>query len=126
MKKEYTNHLTVEEKKVIVGGGTEVPFTGEYNDVYLDGFYACKSCGLKLFDSGSKFKSGCGWPSFDEAIDGVIVKRRDASLGRMRVEILCVQCGGHLGHVFEGEGYTEKNTRYCVNSVSLKFIEEKL
>ena len=126
MKKKYTNHLTEEEKKVIINGGTEVPFTGEYNDFYSEGFYACKSCGFKLFDSVSKFKSNCGWPSFDDAIEGTVITSRDTSLGRIRTEVSCSQCGGHLGHLFEGEGYTDKNTRYCVNSISLKFIEDKL
>tara|TARA_B100001741_G_C16414949_1_gene533450 strand:+ start:367 stop:747 length:381 start_codon:yes stop_codon:yes gene_type:complete len=126
MEKKYADHLTEEEKRVIVDGGTELPFSGKYNDFYLNGFYACKSCGFKLFESVSKFKSDCGWPSFDDAIEGRVIKKRDTSLGRVRTEVLCSHCGGHLGHVFKGEGYTDKNTRYCVNSISLKFIEDKL
>ena len=122
MKEEYLDHLTDEEKFILLKKGTETPFTGEYNDFYNDGVYVCKACGLKLFDSVSKFKSNCGWPSFDDAIEGTIVKKRDASLGRIRVEILCSRCEGHLGHVFEGEKFTDKNMRYCVNSLSLKFI----
>ena len=125
MKEEYINNLNAEEKSVLVNGGTEAPFTGKYNNFYSKGIYVCKSCNLQLFDSSSKFKSGCGWPSFDDAIDGTIIRRRDTSLGRIRTEIICSRCEGHLGHVFHGENYTKKNTRYCVNSVSLKFIEKK-
>ena len=122
MKEEYLDNLTDEEKLILLNKGTETPFAGEYNNLYNDGVYVCKACGLKLFDSVSKFKSNCGWPSFDEAIEGTVVKKRDASLGRIRVEILCSRCEGHLGHVFEGEKFTDKNMRYCVNSLSLKFI----
>tara|TARA_B100001250_G_scaffold402424_1_gene415546 strand:+ start:286 stop:660 length:375 start_codon:yes stop_codon:yes gene_type:complete len=122
VKEEYLDHLTDEEKSILCKKGTETPFTGEYNDFYNDGVYVCKACGLKLFDSVSKFKSNCGWPSFDDAIEGTVIKKRDASLGRIRVEILCSRCEGHLGHVFEGEKFTDKNMRYCVNSLSLKFI----
>ncbi len=122
MKEKYTYHLNEDEKSVLVDGGTEAPFTGEYNDFYLDGIYVCRSCDSKLFESVSKFKSGCGWPSFDDVIEDAVYKRRDFSLGRIRTEIICANCEGHLGHVFDGENYTEKNTRYCVNSLSLKFI----
>tara|TARA_Y100001968_G_C18994266_1_gene542875 strand:+ start:252 stop:626 length:375 start_codon:yes stop_codon:yes gene_type:complete len=122
VKEEYLDHLTDEEKSILLKKGTETPFTGKYNDFYKDGVYVCKACGLKLFDSVSKFKSNCGWPSFDDAIEGTIIKKRDTSLGRIRVEILCSRCEGHLGHVFEGEKFTDKNMRYCVNSLSLKFI----
>jgi len=122
VKEEYLDNLTDEEKLILLNKGTETPFAGEYNNLYNDGVYVCKACGLKLFDSVSKFKSNCGWPSFDEAIEGTVVKKRDASLGRIRVEILCSRCEGHLGHVFEGEKFTDKNMRYCVNSLSLKFI----
>ena len=122
MDKKYQENLNLEEKSVMVDGGTELPFSGEYNDLYQKGFYACKACGSQLFDSSSKFKSGCGWPSFDDAIEGAVNRRRDLSLGRIRVEITCARCEAHLGHVFEGEEYTDKNTRYCVNSLSLKFI----
>lgn len=117
------NGLSAEERRVIVDKGTERPFTGEYNDHYSDGVYACRACGTDLFRSGSKFKSGCGWPSFDDEIKGSVVRYRDTSGGMIRIEICCAECDGHLGHVFEGEGMTEKNVRHCVNSISLKFKE---
>jgi len=125
MKKIYKNGLTQKEKSIIVDKGTESPFSGKYNDFYYKGIYVCRSCNLKLFNSNSKFKSDCGWPSFDEAISGTIENQRDVTLGRIRTEIICSKCKGHLGHVFKGENYTTKNTRYCVNSLSLKFISEK-
>ena len=125
MKQDYIKKLNLEEKSVIVDGGTETPFTGKYNNLYVDGIYVCKSCELKLFESVSKFDSGCGWPSFDDVIEGTVIMKRDMSLGRIRTEVLCSRCEGHLGHVFHGENYTKKNTRYCVNSVSLKFIAKK-
>ena len=118
---EY-NELTPEEARVILHKGTERPFTGEYNDFYEEGTYVCKQCDTPLFESGAKFKSGCGWPSFDDALPGRVKTVRDAD--GMRTEILCANCGGHLGHVFKGEGFTPKNTRHCVNSVSLKFVAE--
>ncbi|MBN2180299.1 MAG: bifunctional methionine sulfoxide reductase B/A protein [Sedimentisphaerales bacterium] len=113
------NKLTPEEKRVIVNKGTERPFSGKYNDHFEKGVYTCKRCGAELFESDSKFKSECGWPSFDEQIDGAVKWQLDAD--GVRTEILCNQCGGHLGHVFLGEGLTAKNTRYCVNSVSMDF-----
>ena len=106
----------------MLNGHTERPFSGEYNDFNQKGIYVCKFCNVKLFNSTSKFNSNCGWPSFADAIEGAIIRKRDLSLGRVRTEILCANCSGHLGHVFEGENYTAKNTRYCVNSLSLKFI----
>lgn len=120
--KKY-NILTEEEQEIILNGQTEAPFSGEYNQFDQKGIYVCKLCDVQLFNSTSKFNSNCGWPSFDDAIKGTIIKKRDVSLGRIRTEILCTNCKGHLGHVFEGEHYTAKNTRYCVNSLSLKFIE---
>jgi peptide methionine sulfoxide reductase msrA/msrB len=113
------NKLTPEEERVIIQKGTEPPFSGKYVDFFEDGTYKCKRCGAVLFNSGSKFKSDCGWPSFDDAIAGTVKKTPDAD-GR-RTEITCARCGAHLGHVFTGEGFTAKNTRYCVNSVSLNF-----
>lgn len=112
--------LTKDEYAVIIEKATEPPFSGEYNDFYQEGIYVCKQCGAKLYDSDAKFKSGCGWPSFDDEVPNSI-KRQTDSDGR-RTEILCANCGGHLGHVFVGEGFTDKNIRHCVNSISIKFI----
>ena len=121
MKKEHVEHLTPEERHVIESKGTERPFSGEFIDHYEKGIYSCKACGQELYTSSSKFSSGCGWPSFDDEINGAVTRHRDTSAGMIRVEICCSNCDGHLGHVFEGEGFTEKNTRHCVNSLSLKF-----
>lgn len=115
------NKLTSMEKYVIEQKGTEAPFTGEYVEHFEDGTYHCKKCGSELFDSSDKFKSSCGWPSFDDALPGRVKEVPDAD-GR-RTEIVCANCGGHLGHVFTGEGFTDKNIRHCVNSISLDFKE---
>ncbi|MFK2822482.1 methionine-R-sulfoxide reductase [Arcobacter sp. YIC-80] len=116
------NKLTDEEIRVIENKGTELPFSGKYNDFYKKGVFTCKKCNTPLYKSEDKFSSGCGWPSFDDEIKGAVKRVADAD-GR-RVEIVCAACGGHLGHVFEGEGFTSKNTRHCVNSISLNFKEE--
>ena len=117
------NKLNRMEEFVIVHKGTEPPFTGEYDKLFKDGTYVCRRCDTPLYTSTSKFNSGCGWPAFDDEIAGAVKRLPDPD--GMRIEIECNKCGGHLGHVFMGEGFTPTNARHCVNSVSLKFLPKE-
>lgn len=124
MAKLKLNKLTPEEERIIVKKGTEAPFSGEYEKTFEAGTYVCKRCGAPLYKSDDKFDARCGWPSFDQEIKGAVKTMQDPD--GIRVEIECARCGAHLGHVFKGEGFTEKDTRHCVNSISLKFIPKKI
>ena len=121
MTKDYFSHLTTEEQCILKDKGTEAPFTGEYNEHFEAGVFICRACENPLYESNTKFNSGCGWPSFDDEIEGAINRHEDLSRGRVRTEICCANCDGHLGHVFTGEQITEKDTRHCVNSLSIRF-----
>jgi peptide methionine sulfoxide reductase msrA/msrB len=121
MTKDYFSHLTPEQQHILKDKGTETPFTGEYNEHFEAGIFICRACENPLYESNTKFNSGCGWPSFDDEIKGAINRYEDLSSGRIRTEICCSNCDGHLGHVFAGEQITEKDTRHCVNSLSIRF-----
>lgn len=120
----WKEKLTPEQYHILREKGTERPFSGKYNDFFEDGYYACAACGNPLFRSDTKFNSGCGWPSFDQAIEGSVVYHRDLSYGMIRTEVTCAGCGGHLGHVFDDGPKDTTGQRYCMNSVALTFIEK--
>jgi methionine-R-sulfoxide reductase len=120
MKAGQHNELTAEERRIIELKGTEPPFTGEYEDFFESGTYVCRRCNAPLYRSEDKFDARCGWPAFDDEIPGAV--RRLPDPDGQRIEIQCASCGGHLGHVFLGEGSTPKNTRHCVNSLSMRFV----
>ena len=124
-KVDYFKNLNSKERNIIVNKGTEYPYTGKYNKHFEKGVYHCKACDSPLYNSNSKFESNCGWPSFDDEIKDAVTRHPDYKLGYKRIEICCAKCGGHLGHVFEGEKFTEKNVRHCVNSLSLIFKPNK-
>lgn len=116
------NNLTPEEKRVILDKGTEAPFSGEYDNFFVDGTFVCRRCNAPLFSAKSKFDAGCGWPAFDENFPNAVKRVPDPD--GERIEIQCANCGGHLGHVFLGEKMTAKDTRHCVNSLSIRFVPE--
>ncbi|QHI68663.1 peptide-methionine (R)-S-oxide reductase MsrB [Tichowtungia aerotolerans] len=123
---EWRKELTPEQYRILREAGTERPFTGEYTDLDKSGVYRCAACGAKLFTSESKFHSGCGWPAFDQAVsDGSVIERRDLSHGMIRTEVLCANCGSHLGHVFNDGPAATTGLRYCINSLALRFEQKK-
>jgi len=114
------NELTLEEAHVIIDKGTEPPFSGEFTNLKLQGTFICRQCNSPLYRSDDKFDSRCGWPSFDDDIPDTVERHADAD--GHRTEIVCANCHGHLGHIFMNEGFTPKNTRHCVNAISMKFV----
>ena len=120
MTNQSYNPLTAEEKYIIEAKGTERPFTGEYDNFYESGSYICRKCNAELYRSADKFDAHCGWPAFDKEVTGAVKHLRDPD--GMRIEVECANCGGHLGHVFMGEGFTATNARHCINSISMKFV----
>lgn len=123
LKDSNYNTLSAQERYVIESKGTEPPFTGEYDDFYEEGIYVCRKCNAELYRSDDKFDAHCGWPAFDQEISGAVKHLPDPD--GMRTEVECVNCGGHLGHVFLGEGFTPTNSRHCINSLSMKFVPKE-
>ncbi|KAI8985553.1 peptide methionine sulfoxide reductase msrB [Trametes punicea] len=123
---EWRAILSPEQFRILRQKGTEPAGTGKYDKFFQDGVYACAGCGAPLYKSSTKFNSGCGWPAFFDAIPGAVERHEDRSYGMRRIEITCAACGGHLGHLFKGEGFpTPTDERHCVNSISLNFVEDK-
>ena len=126
---EWKDSLSAMEYAVIRGKGTEPAGSGEYDKFYPkpgDGYFACRACGNPLYSAAAKFNSGCGWPAFDKCYTDSVNTNVDNTLGMRRIEIVCAKCDGHLGHVFEGEGFTKTNERHCVNSISIRYVKEAL
>ncbi|HLV51342.1 MAG TPA: peptide-methionine (R)-S-oxide reductase MsrB [Flavobacterium sp.] len=121
---DWKEKLSPEEYHILREKGTERPFSGTYNDFFEKGHYVCAGCGTKLFESGTKYNSSCGWPSFDQAIEGSVKYTKDTSHGMNRIEVTCAKCNGHLGHVFDDGPKETTGIRYCMNSVALKFVPE--
>jgi len=122
---EWKKELTPEQYEVLRNKGTERAFTGEYTNTFDKGNYVCAACGSILFNSDAKFRSDCGWPSFDKAVKGSVIYKNDTSFGMSRTEVMCANCGGHLGHVFDDGPEETTGKRFCTNSVSVKFVPKK-